>query len=73
MKRIMLGTSETWSTSHLSQQPSKPVYYIVDCRIFEGCFYTRYFFFFSKSQLYLHENKNVPSTRIFLIVVLGAV
>ena len=30
MKKKMLGTS----TSHLSQPTSKPVYYIVDCRIF---------------------------------------
>ena len=29
----MLGTSDTWSTSHLSQQTSEPAYYIVDCRI----------------------------------------
>ena len=29
----MLGTSDAWSTSHLSQQRSKPAYYIVDCRI----------------------------------------
>ena len=29
----MLGTSDAWSTSHLSQQPSKPAYYIVDCQI----------------------------------------
>ena len=33
MKEIMLGTSGAWSTSHLSQQPSEPAYYIVDCRI----------------------------------------
>ena len=33
-KKIMLGTSDAWSTSHLSQHPSEPVYYIVDCRIF---------------------------------------
>ena len=32
-KKIMLGTSDAWSTSHLSQQTSKPAYYIVDCRI----------------------------------------
>ena len=33
MKKIMLRTSDAWSTSHLSQQPSKPAYHIVDCRI----------------------------------------
>ena len=33
MKKIMLGTSDAWLTSHLSQQPSKPAYYIVDCWI----------------------------------------
>ena len=31
--KIMLGTSDTWWTSHLSQQPSKPAYHIVDCGI----------------------------------------
>ena len=30
----MLGTSDTWSTSHLSRRTSEPAYYIVDCRIF---------------------------------------
>ena len=32
-KRIILGTSDAWSTSHLSQWTSEPAYYIVDCRI----------------------------------------
>ena len=31
----MLQTSGAWLTSHLSQQPSQPAYYIEDCRIFE--------------------------------------
>ena len=30
----MLGTSNAWSTSHLSWRSSKPAYYIVDCGIF---------------------------------------
>ena len=34
MKKSMLGTSDAWSTSYLSHQPSEPAYYIVDCRIF---------------------------------------
>ena len=29
----MLGTSDAWSRSHLSQRTSEPVHYIVDCRI----------------------------------------
>ena len=29
----MLGTSDTWLMSHLSKQPSEPVYLIVDCLI----------------------------------------
>ena len=29
-KKIMLGTSDTWSTSRLSHRPSEPAYYIVD-------------------------------------------
>ena len=32
-KRIILRTSDAWSTSHLSQQTSKAAYYIVDCQI----------------------------------------
>ena len=32
-KKVMLGTSDAWSMSHLSQQPTKPVYYIEDCWI----------------------------------------
>ena len=32
-KKIILGTSDACSTSHLSQRASKPAYYIVDCRI----------------------------------------
>ena len=32
-KKIILGTLDTWSMSHLSQGTSKPAYYIVDCRI----------------------------------------
>ena len=34
MKKIILGTSDACSTSHLSQRTSKPAYYIADCRIF---------------------------------------
>ena len=33
MKKNILGTSDAWSTSHLSQRTSKPVYYIVNCWI----------------------------------------
>ena len=32
-KEIVLGTSDTWSTSRLSHRPSAPAYYNVDCRI----------------------------------------
>ena len=32
-KKKILGKSDTWLTNHLSQQPSEPAYYIVDCRI----------------------------------------
>ena len=35
-KKMILGTSDAWSTSHLSQQTSKPEYYILDCRIFQS-------------------------------------
>ena len=30
MKKEILGTSDVWSMSHLSNQTSEPVYYIVD-------------------------------------------
>ena len=33
MKKIMLGTSDAWSMSLSSHQPSEPAYYIEDCRI----------------------------------------
>ena len=33
MKKIMLGTSDAWLMSHSSHRPSKPAYYIEDCRI----------------------------------------
>ena len=33
----MLGTSDPWSTSHLSKQTTKPGYYIVDCQISRRC------------------------------------
>ena len=29
----ILGKSDSWLMSHLSHQPSKPAYYIVDCQI----------------------------------------
>ena len=32
-KKIILGTSDAWSTSRLSHRPSKLAYYIVDWRI----------------------------------------
>ena len=32
-KKIILGTSDTWSTMRLSHRPSNPVYYIVNWRI----------------------------------------
>ena len=35
-KYVILGTSDAWSTSHLSHRPNKRAYYIVDCRIFHG-------------------------------------
>ena len=34
MKKIILGTSDTWSMSPLSWHPSEPAYYIEDWRIF---------------------------------------
>ena len=36
-KKIMLGKSDPWSTSHLSQRTSKAGYYIVDCRTSSLC------------------------------------
>ena len=32
-KKILLGISDNWSMSHLSQRTSEPAYYIEDCRI----------------------------------------
>ena len=36
-EKKVLGTSDTWSMSRLSDRSSKPAYYIVDCRISERC------------------------------------
>ena len=36
-KKIMLGTSDTWSMSRSSQRPNEPAYYIEDCRILTDC------------------------------------
>ena len=33
-KKIILGTSDTWSMSHSSKRLSDPAYYIEDCRIY---------------------------------------
>ena len=33
-KKIILGRSDAWLMSSLSQRPIEPAYYIVDCRIF---------------------------------------
>ena len=33
--KIILGTSDSWLTSHLSHRPSKPAYHIVDWRILD--------------------------------------
>ena len=32
-RKTMLGTSDAWSTSHLSHGTSKPACHIVDCQI----------------------------------------
>jgi hypothetical protein len=32
-KKVILGTSDPWSTSHLYQQTREQAYYIVDCQI----------------------------------------
>ena len=36
-KKIILGTSDAWSTIHLSHRPSNPAYYISDWRISLVC------------------------------------
>ena len=43
-KIIILGTSDAWSMSHSSQQPSKLAYHIEDCRIFSILVVTNFFF-----------------------------
>ena len=32
-KKVMLGTSDAWLMGRLYHRPSKPAYYIEDCRI----------------------------------------
>ena len=36
-RKIILGTSDAWLTSHLSHRPSEPVYYIVDWLFSSDC------------------------------------
>ena len=47
-EKKILGTSDAWSTSRLSHPPSKPAYYIVDCRIFGQPFSYYIFFIYPK-------------------------
>ena len=47
----ILGTSDTWSTIRLSHRPSKPVYYIVDCRIYTVFLSIPYLHFFCQYPL----------------------
>ena len=37
LTKIKTKSFDAWSTSHLSQQPSEPAYYIVDCWISSLC------------------------------------
>ena len=45
-KYVILGTSDAWSTSHLSHRPNEPAYHIVDWRILnlslKGIFFFRH-------------------------------
>ena len=47
----MLRTSDPWLTSHLSQQTSKPAYYIVDCAICSGTFISFFWSFLSGAEI----------------------
>ena len=42
----MLGTSDAWSTSHLSQLTSEPAYYIVDSQIHSDEYFHHHVYFF---------------------------
>ena len=35
-RKLILGTSDAWSTSRLSHQTNNPAYYIEDCRIYSS-------------------------------------
>ena len=70
-KAKILGTSNAWLMSRLSHRPSKPAYYIVDCRILELRFKNgeRYFYLcymqlpnFGKNVPHFEKVKTVPIT-----------
>ena len=69
-KKITLGTSDTWLTSHLSHRIRKQTYYIVDCRIFgimtsrkyEGKEVFRHFFGGASYRKFTNTSDNKKST-----------
>ena len=69
-KKIILGTSDTWLLSQLSQRPSNPAYYIEDCRIF-GCFETSKHNSFLVVLLFCVSSGNSNETRKLFILFLG--
>ena len=40
-KKVILGTSDAWSMSHLAHRSSDPAYYIEDCQISGSVVYDR--------------------------------
>ena len=63
-KRIILGTSDAWLMSHLSQRTGKPAYHIVDCRIYgyPQSSHNVYRLAFFKAKRYCHK---IQMTKIF--------
>ena len=76
-KRIILGTSHTWSASHLYHRPREPVYYIVDWRIlieaqmYDLLFETIWYFLSNNGQIcHILCVKGAPSTQILFNAIL---
>ena len=67
--KIILGTSDAWLMSRLSQQPSNPAYYIEDCQISKSVIWMipQYLYSFYTTRLSIEEvqcSKNVMQVKV---------
>ena len=66
----MLGTSDAWSTSHVSKQTIKPAYYIVDCWISKAHRTTipRVYGIANDLKFYLHATVNLSKDSYLMLI-----